>query len=228
MKISILTLFPEMFTGPFDYSILNRAKANDLIDIQIINIRDYAEDKYKTVDGKPYGGGVGMIMRVDIIDKAISSALDISRLSRKDTRIILTSAKGSLFNQKKAEYLSKYKHLILIAGHYEGIDERVLDIVDEEISVGDYILTGGELPVMAITDSIVRLLPGVLKNESAIITESFTNPNLLEYPQYTKPQIYKKLRVPPELLSGNHALISKWKEKAAKKITKKNRPDLIK
>ena len=234
MKIDILTLFPEMFKGPFGESIVKRAQEKGLVEIKIHNLRDWAIDKRGTVDDKPYGGGVGMVMRVDIIDRAISNLKSqISNL--KKTRTILLDPAGKPFNQKKALTLSKLDHLILICGHYEGVDQRVSDyLVDEEISIGDYVLTGGELPAMVLVDSVVRLIPGVLEKPAATKTESFSpyaichKPTaLLEYPQYTRPENYKGWKVPEVLLSGDHKKIADWRAKKALEKTKKLRPDLL-
>lgn len=223
MKLSILTLFPDMFTGPFDQSIVKRAMDKKLIDITTINIRDFAADKYKTVDGHPYGGGVGMILRVDVVDRAIKSVKSIKSINEK---IILLDAGGTPYSQSKAKKLSKIDHLILICGHYEGVDERIRSLIDEEISIGDYILTGGEIPAMVLTDSVVRLIPGVLAKPDATVHESFSEP-LLEYPQYTQPQTYNGVSVPPVLLSGNHKKIDDWRKNESFKRTQKQRPDLI-
>jgi tRNA (guanine37-N1)-methyltransferase len=217
MHISILTLFPDMFRGPFDQSIIKRAIDKKLITIEYINIRDFAQDNYKTVDGHPYGGGVGMILRVDVVGRALQSI--------KKGHVILLDAGGTPYKQSKAKELSSVNHLILICGHYEGIDERIRTLVDEEISIGDYVLTGGEIPAMVLTDSILRLIPGVLTKPEAVVHESFSEP-LLEYPQYTEPQMHNGLAVPPVLLSGNHKKIDEWRKKAALKRTRAHRPDL--
>jgi tRNA (guanine37-N1)-methyltransferase len=222
MKISIVTLFPEMFDGPFKHSIIKRAIKNKLINIDFINIRDFGIGKHKLVDDTPYGGGEGMVLRVDVLEKAIRKA----SLSKVNQKVILLSAHGQIFNQKKANEFSKLDNLILICGHYEGFDERIKNFIDEEVSVGDFILTGGEIPAMQITDSVARLVKGVIKKESSD-NESFSS-NLLEYPQYTKPPIHKKYKVPDILLSGNHQEIKKWRQDQSFKITQKQRPDLIK
>lgn len=214
MQITILTLFPDMFTGPFDYSIIKRAKDQEKIAIHIINIRDFATDTYKSVDDHPYGGGVGMILRVDIIDAAMSNAK--CQMPNGKTKTILLDPRGERFTQKKARELSKLDHLILICGHYEGVDARVRTLADESISIGDYVLTGGELPAMVITDTIARLLPGVLKEE-ATQSESFSISHTLEYPQYTRPEEYKGMHVPEILLSGNHKKIREWRRKNTRK-----------
>lgn len=226
MKIDILTLFPEMFRGPFDESIIRRAQDKGLVEINIHNLRKWAKDKRGTVDDKPYGGGVGMVMMAEPIIDAIDE------LKSKNTRTALLSPRGKVWKQELAQEYSKLDHLILICGHYEGVDERVREFIDEEISIGDYVLTGGELPAMIMVDSIVRLIPGVLEKPEAVQKESFsllpTTPHsLLEHPQYTHPEDFRGLKVPSVLLSGNHAEIEKWRNKKALEITKKIRPDLL-
>lgn len=206
MKYTILTLFPEMFTGPFDASIIKRAQEQQIVDIDIINIRDFATDKHKSVDDRPYGGGKGMIMRVDILDRALTHA----KTNDTKTITILLDPKGKTYTQAIAKRLTSYDHIILICGHYEGVDERVRSLVDESISIGQYILTGGEIPAMVIVDSVTRLLPGVLDPE-ATRDESFTD-DRLEYPQYTRPPIYKGMKVPDILLSGHHRKIDEWRK----------------
>jgi tRNA (guanine37-N1)-methyltransferase len=237
MKIDILTLFPNMFKGPFDESIIKRAQEKDLVEINIHNLRDWAKDKHKNVDDKPYGGGTGMVIRVDVVEQALSTLRVKERESgRVKERIVLLSPQGEVFSQRKAGRLAKREHLILIAGHYEGFDERIREhLVDEEISIGDYILTGGELPTMVIVDTIVRLIPGVLEKEEATESESFQPKTynlkpttLLEYPQYTRPADFKGWKVPKVLLSGNHPEIAEWRKKKALERTKKKRPDLVK
>lgn len=225
MHISILTLFPDMFTGPLSTSIVKRAQEKNFVDISYINIRDFSTDTYKSVDGHPYGGGTGMVMRVDVIARALKS-INASKGQRVNEKIILLDAGGKTYTQKKAKELSGIDHLILICGHYEGVDERVRTLVDEEISIGDYVLTGGEIPAMVITDSVVRLVSGVLKPD-ATIHESFTQSEL-EYPQYTEPKDFNGLKVPDVLLSGNHAKINAWRKEEALKRTKNLRPDLLK
>ncbi|MEK7498219.1 MAG: tRNA (guanosine(37)-N1)-methyltransferase TrmD [Patescibacteria group bacterium] len=206
MKIDILTLFPKMFDGPLSESILWRAKDKGFVEINIHDLRQWGLTERKTVDGKTYGGGVGMVLRVDILDKAISS------LKTKNSRVILLDAGGKKYTQKKASQLSQEKHLIFVCGRYEGVDHRVHEhLVDEIISIGDYVLTGGEIPAMVITDSIVRLIPGVLKKEEATQIESHSKPGYIEYPQYTRPEVYKKWPVPKVLLSGNHKEIQNWR-----------------
>ncbi len=230
MKITILTLFPDMFVGPFDASIIKRTKEKGIVDISLVQIRDFATDAYKTVDDHPYGGGVGMILKVDVVDRAIENA-KCQMLNAKCKTVLLTP-QGRQYTQAKARELAKFDHLILLCGHYEGVDERIRNLVDEEISLGDYVLTGGEIPAMVLVDSVVRLLPNALK-ETATSSESFSflTPSsdrpVLEYPQYTRPQIYKNMNVPDILLSGNHQKIKAWQEAQAIKRTKKRRPDLL-
>jgi tRNA (guanine37-N1)-methyltransferase len=210
MKIDILTLFPNMFVGPFDDSMLRAAKKKGLVDIQIHDLREWRIDKRGSVDDRTYGGGKGMLIRVDVIDSALKSLAP--------GKVILLDAAGEKFTQQKAVKLSKVEHLILIAGHYEGIDHRVHEnLVDEIISIGDYVLTGGEIPGMVLVDSIVRLIPGVLESEATEI-ESHTEPGVLEYPQYTRPEVYEGWEVPKVLLSGNHAEIEKWRKENSKKV----------
>jgi tRNA (guanine37-N1)-methyltransferase len=224
MRISILTLFPEMFQGSFDMSIVKRAQEKKLVDIKFINIRDFGIGKHKTVDDTPYGGGNGMVLRVDVIHRAIEKAKD-TKLKKDEQKIIILGARGKTYNQKTAEAFSKLKHLILVCGHYEGFDERIKNFVDEEISIGDFILTGGEIPAMLITDSVIRLLKGAIRDGSAAF-ESFSP--YLEHPQYTKPQQYGNLLVPKILLSGDHKRIDTWRKEESVTITSKLRPDLIK
>ncbi len=207
MRIDIVTLFPAMFESPFSGSILKRAIDRKLIEIKIHNLRDWAEDNYKTVDDKPFGGGVGMLLKVDVVGRC---------LENMKGRKILMSARGKRFTQEKAEELAKIENLVFICGHYEGVDQRIADhLVDEEISIGDFVTTGGELPAMTIIDSIVRLLPGVLGKDESSEEESFSKKldRKIEYPQYTRPAEYKGWKVPEELLSGDPKLIDKFKKK---------------
>ncbi len=231
MHISILTLFPDMFEGPLTQSILKRAQEKNIITISYINIRDFARDSYGSVDGHTYGGGTGMVMRVDVIDEAIQEAKKRFKKNHpeKDTPAemsILLDAGGETYKQQTAQELSTLDHIILVCGHYEGVDDRVRTLVDKEISIGDYVLTGGEIPAMVVVDSVTRLIPGVLAKADATMHESFTQP-LLEYPQFTEPRCYKNMDVPPILLSGNHAAIKAWREKEALQKTQKKRPDLV-
>ena len=220
MKFDVLTLFPEMF-DTLNQSIIGKAKEKELIDINLINIRDFSKDKHKKVDDTPYGGGAGMVIKPDVVYDAYKS------IENKNAKVIYMSPQGKILNQKKIEDLSKQKHLIILCGHYEGIDQRVLDkIVDEEISIGDYVLTGGEIPAMVLIDSISRYVEGVISQES-IEEESFSN-GLLEYPQYTRPEVFEGEKVPEILLSGHHENIEKWRKDKSIEITKKKRPDLLK
>jgi tRNA (guanine37-N1)-methyltransferase len=220
MKIDILTLFPEMFNA-MQCSIIGKAIENKIIDINLINIRDFSKDKHKKVDDTPYGGGAGMIMKPDVVYDAYKSIKD------ENAKVIYLSPQGKVLDQKKVIELSKMQHLVLLCGHYEGIDQRVLEeIVDEEISIGDYVLTGGELPAMVLIDSVSRYIEGVIKKESTD-EESFSN-GLLEYPQYTRPEEFLGKRVPEVLISGHHENIKKWRQEQSLKITKLKRPDLLK
>ncbi len=219
MKFDVLTLFPEMF-GILNQSIIGKAIEKELIDINLINIRDFSKDKHKKVDDTPYGGGAGMVMKPDVVYDAYKSIED------RNAKVIYMSPQGKTLNQKKVEELAKESHLIILCGHYEGIDQRVLDkIVDEEISIGDYVLTGGEIPAMVLIDSVSRYVKGVL-NEESIQEESFSN-GLLEYPQYTRPEIFEGVKVPEILLSGHHENIEKWRKEKSIEITKKKRPEML-
>lgn len=219
MKFDILTLFPEMFET-IKYSIIEKALDKNILSINAINIRNFSKDKHKKVDDTPYGGGAGMVIKPDVVYDAYLS------VKSENSKVIYLSPKGKTLNQAKVKSLSKEKHIILLCGHYEGIDQRVLDeIVDEEISIGDYILTGGELPAMVLIDSVSRYIEGVITKES-VKEESFSN-GLLEYPQYTRPEVFLEKKVPEILLSGHHEKIKKWREEEAFKITEKNRPDLL-
>ena len=220
MKFDVLTLFPEMFE-PLKQSIIGKAVEKKLIDIHLVNIRDFSKDKHKKVDDTPYGGGAGMVMRPDVVYEAYQS------VKQDQAKVIYMSPQGKKLNQQIVENLSKESHLIILCGHYEGIDQRVLDeIVEEEISIGDYVLTGGEIPAMVLIDSVSRYVEGVIKQDS-IQEESFSN-GLLEYPQYTRPEIFQGKAVPEILLSGHHENIEKWRKKRSLEITKKKRPDLLK
>lgn len=223
MKITVLTLFPKMVEGFFNESIIKRAVEKKLITIEVVNIRDFAVDSYGTVDDRPYGGGAGMVLRVDVIDRALE------KVKTKKSKILLTTPKGKLFDQKKAMEYSKETDLVIIAGHYEGVDERVLEYVDEEISIGDFVMTGGEIAAAAITDAVVRLVPGVLKKDDATVNETFNiqGKKLLEYPQFTRPEEYKGKKVPEVLTQGNHKEIEKWRLDKAIEETEKKRPDLL-
>lgn len=219
MKIDILTLFPNMFSGFLNESIIKRAIDEKKVTINTVNFRDYAKNKHKKVDDTPYGGGSGMVLMCQPIFDAVDS------VRTEKSKVVLLSPQGKKFSQKKAYELSKEEHLVFICGHYEGFDERIKSICDEEISIGDYVLTGGELPAMVITDSIVRLLPGVI-DEQSHLNDSF-NDNLLDYPTYTKPRNYKGMQVPEVLLSGDHEKIKEWRDEKRLKITSEKRPDLL-
>ena len=224
MQFDVLTLFPEMF-DILDESIIGRAKEKGLINVNLINIRDFSKNKHKKVDDTPYGGGAGMVIQPDVVYDAYKSVITNNEKSEK-TRVIYMSPQGKKLDQQKVEELSKQEHLILLCGHYEGIDQRVLDtIVDEEISIGDYVLTGGELPAMVLIDSVSRYVEGVLKDGST--TEESFSQGLLEYPQYTRPEVFEEQQVPEVLLSGNHQMIDKWRREQSLKRTLEKRPDLL-
>lgn len=220
MKISILTLFIEMFEV-FNHSIVNKAKNNNIVEINLINIRDFSNNKHNKVDDYPFGGGAGMLMSVEPIYNAIMH----TKKSELD-RVIYLGPRGNVFNQSKAQELSKHEHLIFLCGHYEGIDERCYNFIDEEISLGDFILTGGEMAAIPIVDSIIRLLPSVINQES-LKNESFTG-DLMDFPQYTKPRSFMGMDVPDVLLSGDHGKIDKWRQEESLKITRKFKPYLLK
>ena len=220
MKFSVLTLFPDMFS-PLKQSIIGKAIEDKKIELNLINIRDFSKDKHKKVDDTPYGGGAGMVMKADVVYDAYEHIKD------EKAKVIFLSPQGKTLNQNKVKELATEEHIILLCGHYEGIDQRVIDeIVDEEISIGDYVLTGGELPAMVLIDSVSRYVEGVLSKDS-IKEESFTN-NLLEYPQYTRLEIFHGIKVPEVLLSGHHENIKKWREEQSLKNTLQKRPNLLK
>jgi len=223
MRIDIITIFPKMFAPVLDESMVKRAQAKGKVKIAVHDLRDYTLDKHRKVDDRPYGGGSGMVMRPEPIFKAVE------KLGRKPkAKVILLTPQGKTLTQDIAKKLAKHKHLILICGHYEGVDERVRQkLVDEEISIGDYVLTGGELPAMVLVDAMVRLLPGVLGDKNSLNFESFEG-NLLEYPHYTRPAKFKAMPVPPVLTSGDHRKIESWRKKEAMRRTKSRRPDLLK
>lgn len=220
MRIDILTLFPEMFES-LNYSILKRAQEDKIISINVVNIRDFATPPHYKCDDEPYGGGAGMVMLCEPLFKAIESVVD------KDAKVYYMSPRGQVFNQSLAKNMSKEQHIVLICGHYEGIDQRVIDYFKiKELSIGDYVLTGGELPAMVVIDTVARLIPNVITSDS-LDSESFTN-GLLEYDQYTRPEVFRDMRVPEILMSGHHANIKKWREQNSLDNTRKNRPDLLK
>jgi tRNA (guanine37-N1)-methyltransferase len=222
MKIDVLTLFPAMFAGPLDESIIMRARKSGLLDLKIHQLRDWTHDKHKTVDDKPFGGGPGMLLKPQPIFEAVES------LKREGTKVILLSPSGRKFDQKIAQELAQEKDLLLVTGHYEGFDERIREtLADDELSIGDYVLTNGALPAMVVIDAVARLLPGVLGDDDSSREESFSH-GLLEYPQWTRPADFRGLKVPEVLLNGNHAEIEKWRREQAKLRTKESRPDLLK
>ncbi|MGN1366905.1 MAG: tRNA (guanosine(37)-N1)-methyltransferase TrmD [Victivallis vadensis] len=220
MQIDILTLFPEMFPGPLGESIIGRAAARELARIQAIDLRRFAHDARGTVDDKPYGGGPGMLMKVEPIVEAVES------VRRPESVVILTSPRGERFNQRLAAELVKKRHLVIIAGHYEGVDQRAIELaVDREISLGDFVLTSGNLAAMVMADAIIRLLPGVLGHDESSVDESHSA-GLLEYPQYTRPPEFRGLKVPEVLLSGDHGRVDAWRRRQSERLTRERRPDL--
>ena len=220
MRIDFVTLFPDMFAPVMDASILGRAKAKGLLEWGCVNPRDFSEDKHRKVDDRPFGGGPGMVLMAEPLEKAVKS------VKRKDTKVIFLSPQGKTFTDRKASQLAKNKHLVFVCGHYEGIDERALSLFDEELSIGDYVLTGGELPAMVVADAVARKLPGVLKKEDAAASESFVS-GLLDFPQYTRPRLWRGREVPEILFSGDHKKIAAWRLDAAKSATRRKRPDLM-
>ncbi|MDQ6596939.1 tRNA (guanosine(37)-N1)-methyltransferase TrmD [Bacillus salipaludis] len=225
MKIDILTLFPEMFTGVLGQSILHKAAEKSAVKYNVVNFREYADNKHNTVDDYPYGGGAGMVLKPQPIFDAVADLKE--KAASPNTRVILLCPQGSRYDQRKAEELAREDHLIFICGHYEGYDERIREnIVTDEISIGDYVLTGGELGAMVVIDSVVRLLPEVLGNEESHMKDSFST-GLLEHPHYTRPADFRGLKVPEVLLSGNHKLIEEWRNKEALRRTLLRRPDLL-
>jgi len=220
MRIDVITIFPDVCDAYFSESIIKRARDRELIEIQLTNLRDFTHDKHRSVDDRPYGGGAGMVMKPEPLFEAVEA------LRTEQSHVIMMSPQGNRFTQQKAQQLRNSQHLILICGHYEGFDERIRErLVDEEISIGDYVLTSGMLPAMVITDAVVRLLPGVLGCADSAIEESFSE-GLLEYPHYTRPEVYRGMEVPPVLLSGNHGQIAKWRQNQSDLRTRERRPDL--
>jgi len=221
MKIDVITLFPGMFAGPLDESIIRRARDQGLLDLRVFNLRDWAQDRHKTVDDRPFGGGPGMLLKPEPIFAAVEA------LAGERTQVILLSPQGRTFNQAVARELSAHEHLLLVCGSYEGFDERIREaLADDELSIGDYVLTNGALPAMVIVDAVTRLLPGVLGDDASSSEESFSH-GLLEYPHYTRPAEFRGMRVPEVLLSGHHAEIEKWRRAQAQERTMKRRPDLL-
>jgi len=221
LRIDIITLFPDSFFGPFSESIVARARTQGVVDINCVNLRDYTHDVRKTVDDKPYGGGPGMLLKPEPIVEAVRD------LKQENTLVILTTPQGEVFDQKAARELASFEHLLFVCGHYEGVDERVRELViDREYSIGDYVLTSGNLAAMVMTDAVVRLLPGALGSDESEVEESHSE-GLLEYPQYTRPPVFEGLEVPDVLLSGNHKLIAEWRKTKAFERTAERRPDLV-
>jgi len=221
LKLDIITIFPEIFFGPFDASIVKRARDKGLVEINVINLRDFTSDKHRSVDDRPYGGGPGMVMTPEPIFKAVESVIT------EESKVLLMAPQGEVFKQSIADELKDEKHLIFICGHFEGIDDRVRQgLVDREISIGDYVLSNGNLAAMVISDAVIRLLPGALGHEESAVQESFSE-GLLEFPQFTRPVEFREMEVPKVLLSGNHKKIEIWRHEQSLKLTKQKRPDLV-
>lgn len=220
MRVDVVTLFPELVDGPLSGSIVGRARSRKLLELGFSNPRDFTKDRHRTVDDRPYGGGPGMLMMAEPLYQAVK------KVSKRGSRVVFLTPRGRKFDQKLAREFSKEKRLVLVCGHYEGVDERVHSLADDEISLGDFVLTGGEPAAVAVIDALTRLLPGVLKKSDAAEKESFTEP-LLEAPQYTRPAVWRGKKVPAVLMSGDHAAIESWRAKEALKLTKKKRPDLL-
>jgi tRNA (guanine37-N1)-methyltransferase len=221
MKIDVLTLFPEMFAGPLDVSMVGRARKAGLLDLQVHNLRDWTHDRHKTVDDRPFGGGPGMVLKPEPIFEAVEA------LAREETHVVMMAPTGRPFTQALASGLAGKNHILLLCGSYEGFDERIRTLVHEEISIGDYVLTNGGLPAMVVIDAVTRLIPGVLGDDESAADESFSH-DLLEYPHYTRPAEFRGMKVPEVLMSGNHAAIEKWRREQAAQRTKDRRPDLLK
>ncbi|MBI4346377.1 MAG: tRNA (guanosine(37)-N1)-methyltransferase TrmD [Elusimicrobia bacterium] len=220
LRIDIVTLFPEMFEPVLSASIVGRARKAGLVEVAFVNPRDFTEDRHRTVDDRPYGGGAGMVLMAEPVYRALK------QVRRRGARVVYLSPQGKRFDQRLARELSRARHLVLLCGHYEGIDERVLEYVDAEVSLGDFVLTGGEIPAMAIVDAVARLVPGVLKKEDAALQESFSE-GLLDFPQFTRPRVWRRRAVPDVLLSGDHRRIEEWRRDAQRRATQKKRPDLL-
>ncbi|MBI5202618.1 MAG: tRNA (guanosine(37)-N1)-methyltransferase TrmD [Elusimicrobia bacterium] len=220
MRIDVVTLFPEMFEPVLSKSIVGRARASGSLDLRFVNPRDFTEDKHHQVDDRPFGGGAGMVLMAEPVYQALK------KTRRRGSRVVFLSPQGKRFDQAKARQLAKVKHLVLLCGHYEGIDERVLEFVDDELSIGDFVLTGGEIPAMAVVDAIARLLPGVLAKKDAAERESFSE-GLLDFPQFTRPRVWRRRAVPDVLLSGDHRRIDEWRRAEQVRATRKKRPDLL-
>lgn len=232
MKIDILTIFPQMFEGPLTCSLIEKARKKNILDINCTDIRSFSKDKHKSVDDRPFGGGPGMLLKPEPIYDALHH-LGVRKRNHlyknpyKKPYVIYMSPQGTVLNSTKVKALSKYEHLVILCGHYEGVDERVISWVDEEISIGDYVLTGGELPAMVLIDSVARMLPGVVKDKNSVEQDSFYN-GYLDYPHYTRPAKFKNMKVPEVLLSGNHFEIEKWRKEQSVERTRTRRPDLLK
>ncbi|SVC10203.1 uncharacterized protein METZ01_LOCUS263057 [marine metagenome] len=220
MKVDVLTLFPAMFAGPLDESILRRARESGRLEMALHDLRDWTHDRHRTVDGTPYGGGPGMVLKPEPIFEAIDE------LANDTTQVVMLTPQGEPFRQAKARTLSTHEHLLLLCGSYEGFDERIRTRVHHEISIGDYVLTNGALPAMVVIDAVTRLLPGVLGDDASSVEESFSE-NTLDYPQYTRPAEYRGLEVPEVLQNGNHAAIEQWRREQAEQRTRERRPDLL-
>lgn len=226
MRIDMVTLFPEMFAGPFGDSITKRAVENGILDIHFTNFRDFSFDKHKHVDDSPFGGGAGMVLKPEPMYRAVRDVLEKTPEFAENRRVLIMDPSGPVFTQEKAKELAKYDQLVFICGHYEGFDARIYPLADEAISIGDFVLTGGELPAMVITDAVSRMLPGVLGDEDSAPTDSFYD-GLLEFPQYTRPREFEGMAVPEVLLSGDHAKIREWRHQESLRMTKEKRPDLL-
>ena len=220
MKIDILTLFPEMFEGPFSCSLIRKAVERGLLEIHVRSIRDFTRDRHRTADDRPYGGGAGMVLKAEPIYRALK------KISTRRSYTVCLSPQGKPFSQRMAEKLAAKNHLILLCGHYEGVDERVLKFVDEEISIGDYVLTGGEIPAMVVVDAVARWVPGVVQKEDSIRHDSFHRDGMLDWPHYTRPAVWRGRPVPKVLLSGDHAKILQWRAETARRATQRKRPDI--
>lgn len=226
MRIDMVTLFPEMFAGPFGDSITKRAVENGILDIHFTNFRDFSFDKHKHVDDSPFGGGAGMVLKPEPMYRAVRDVLARTPEFAENRRVLIMDPSGPVFTQEKAKELAKYDQLVFICGHYEGFDARIYPLADEAISIGDFVLTGGELPAMVITDAVSRMLPGVLGDEDSAPTDSFYD-GLLEFPQYTRPREFEGMEVPDILLSGDHAKIREWRHQESLRMTMEKRPDLL-
>ena len=221
MRIDVVTLFPEMFEPVLGASIVGRARARGLLELGTVNPRDFASDRHRTVDDRPFGGGAGMVLKAEPLHRALKS------VRRPESRVVCLTPQGARFDAAAARRLARETHLVLVCGHYEGLDERVLRLCDEEVSIGDFVLTGGELPAMMVADAVARLISGVLKKADATLRESFED-GLLEHPQYTRPRVWRGRKVPEALLSGDHERIADWRRCAARRVTRRKRPDLLK